>query len=265
MVLEVPRVSSELGKHRFQLLCPSGLELPTGLSKTWLFVAYIAWTVVLRASLEMRSHTDLSYCLFIVLCRDLSQKACVCCMAKVSSTNTVRYLTPYTWGCLKLSVLRDSRDIKQMDTRWKTIYCVNPKWHTCDVCCHLASLLGFPDQHCAAFHTDSQRKQWHTVQNNSDRVHSVSNLKSLQCWTFRNAYIPHQTHHYGFLHSTQTKNRFNVLLSCVPQRSEALHLSARGATTVLGSNPGCITSGRDWESYRAAHNWPSVVQVWPSL
>jgi hypothetical protein len=130
MVLEVPRVSSELGKHRFQLLCPSGLELPTGLSKTWLFVAYIAWTVVLRASLEMRSHTDLSYCLFIVLCRDLSQKACVCCMAKVSSTNTVRYLTPYTWGCLKLSVLRDSRDIKQMDTRWKTIYCVNPKWHT---------------------------------------------------------------------------------------------------------------------------------------
>ena len=29
--------------------------------------------------------------------------------------------------------------------------------------------------------------------------------------------------------------------------------------------PGCITTGRDWESHRAAHNWPSVVQVrvWP--
>ena len=28
-----------------------------------------------------------------------------------------------------------------------------------------------------------------------------------------------------------------------------------------GSIPGCITSGRDQESHRVAHNWPSIVQV----
>ena len=47
--------------------------------------------------------------------------------------------------------------------------------------------------------------------------------------------------------------------------SNALHLSARGVTTVPGLIPGCITSGRDWETHEAAHNWPSVirVRVWP--
>jgi hypothetical protein len=40
----------------------------------------------------------------------------------------------------------------------------------------------------------------------------------------------------------------------VAQRSKALHLSARCITAVPGLNPGCITSGRDWESHRAA-NW----------
>uniref|UniRef100_A0A4W5PM33 Endonuclease/exonuclease/phosphatase domain-containing protein n=1 Tax=Hucho hucho TaxID=62062 RepID=A0A4W5PM33_9TELE len=34
------------------------------------------------------------------------------------------------------------------------------------------------------------------------------------------------------------------------QRSKALHLSARGFTTVPGSNPGCITSSHDLESHR---------------
>ena len=28
-------------------------------------------------------------------------------------------------------------------------------------------------------------------------------------------------------------------------------------------NPGCITTGCDWESHRPAHNWPSVVWIWP--
>ena len=46
------------------------------------------------------------------------------------------------------------------------------------------------------------------------------------------------------------------------QRSKALHLSGRGITTVPGLIPGCITSGRDWESHRAAHNWPSVIRIW---
>ena len=56
--------------------------------------------------------------------------------------------------------------------------------------------------------------------------------------------------------------------SRVAQPSKALHLSARGVTTVPGLNPGCITSGRDWDSHRTAHNWPSIVRVWsgrPSL
>ncbi|CDR06146.1 unnamed protein product [Oncorhynchus mykiss] len=51
----------------------------------------------------------------------------------------------------------------------------------------------------------------------------------------------------------------------VAQRSKTLHLSARGVTTDPGSIPGCITTGCDRESHRAAHNWPSVVRVWPSL
>ena len=42
--------------------------------------------------------------------------------------------------------------------------------------------------------------------------------------------------------------------SRVAQRSKALHLSARGVTTDPGSIPGCITTGREWESHRAAHN-----------
>ena len=51
----------------------------------------------------------------------------------------------------------------------------------------------------------------------------------------------------------------------VAQWSKVLHLSARGVATDPGSIPGCITTGRDWESHRAVHNWPSVAQVrvWP--
>ena len=53
--------------------------------------------------------------------------------------------------------------------------------------------------------------------------------------------------------------------SRVAQRSKAFLLSARGVTTDSGLIPGCITTGRDWEPHRVAHNWPSVVQVrvWP--
>ena len=36
------------------------------------------------------------------------------------------------------------------------------------------------------------------------------------------------------------------------QRSKALHVSVTGFTVVPGSNPGCITSVRDWESHRRA-------------
>ena len=55
--------------------------------------------------------------------------------------------------------------------------------------------------------------------------------------------------------------------SQVAQHSKALHFSARGIPTDPDSFPGCITTGRDWESHRAAHNWPSVVwvRVWPPL
>ena len=35
------------------------------------------------------------------------------------------------------------------------------------------------------------------------------------------------------------------------QRSKALHFSAKGVTIVPGSNPGCITSGRNQESHGA--------------
>ena len=45
------------------------------------------------------------------------------------------------------------------------------------------------------------------------------------------------------------------------QRTKALHQSARGVTTDLGSIPGCVTTVRDWESDRVVHNWPSVIWV----
>ena len=44
-------------------------------------------------------------------------------------------------------------------------------------------------------------------------------------------------------------------------RSGLRHCSARGVTTDPGSIPGCIITGCDQESHRAAHNWPSVVRV----
>jgi hypothetical protein len=59
--------------------------------------------------------------------------------------------------------------------------------------------------------------------------------------------------------------RISVWGSRVAQRSKALHLSGTGVTPIPGSNPGRITSGRDWESHRAAHNWPSIVRGMPSL
>jgi hypothetical protein len=51
--------------------------------------------------------------------------------------------------------------------------------------------------------------------------------------------------------------------SRVAQRSKTLHLHARGITTDPGLIQGCITTGHDRESNRAAHNWPSVIRVWP--
>ena len=45
------------------------------------------------------------------------------------------------------------------------------------------------------------------------------------------------------------------------QRSKALHLIAIGVTTDPGSD--YLTTGRDLESHRAAHNWPTVVRGWP--
>jgi hypothetical protein len=44
----------------------------------------------------------------------------------------------------------------------------------------------------------------------------------------------------------------------VAQQSKALHHSAIGVTTDPGSILGCITTGSDRESHRAAHNWPSI-------
>ena len=39
-------------------------------------------------------------------------------------------------------------------------------------------------------------------------------------------------------------------------------ISARGVTPDPGLFPVCITTGRDWESHRAAHKW-LIVRVWP--
>ena len=53
----------------------------------------------------------------------------------------------------------------------------------------------------------------------------------------------------------------SVGASWVAQWSEALHYSAWGVTADPGLIPGCVTSGREGESHRAAHNCPSVVWV----
>ena len=67
--------------------------------------------------------------------------------------------------------------------------------------------------------------------------------------------------HYLKDQCIQTAIFYIILDHCsrVPQWSKTLHLSARGVTAVPGLNPGCITSGRDWESHREAHNWPRVI------
>jgi hypothetical protein len=45
------------------------------------------------------------------------------------------------------------------------------------------------------------------------------------------------------------------LPSGAASQCKALHLSARGVTTGPGLNSGCITSGCDWKSHRAAHRF----------
>jgi hypothetical protein len=47
--------------------------------------------------------------------------------------------------------------------------------------------------------------------------------------------------------------------SRVALRSKALQLSASGVTTDPGSIPGCITTGRDWESHRTAQRRPGLA------
>jgi hypothetical protein len=68
---------------------------------------------------------------------------------------------------------------------------------------------------------------------------------------------------FEMLLSMLSKDTHLINGSGVVQRSKALHLRARGITTDPGLIPGCITTGCDWESHRLAHNWPSVVRVWP--
>jgi hypothetical protein len=50
---------------------------------------------------------------------------------------------------------------------------------------------------------------------------------------------------------------------CTTLQPKALYLSTSGVITDPGSTTGGIATGRDWESHRAAHNWPSVVRVCP--
>ena len=72
---------------------------------------------------------------------------------------------------------------------------------------------------------------------------------------------------YIVINSYYTAIDFSLLLTvintysiihCGPERDPEW---CRGVTTDPGSIPGCITTGRDRESHRAAHIWPSVVRV----
>ena len=53
----------------------------------------------------------------------------------------------------------------------------------------------------------------------------------------------------------------DILGALVAQQSKALHLSARGVTRFQAASQLAVMG----ESYRAVHNWPSVVRVrvWP--
>jgi hypothetical protein len=46
-------------------------------------------------------------------------------------------------------------------------------------------------------------------------------------------------------------------------RSGLRHCSAIGVTIDSGLIPGCITTVRDRESHRTAHNWPCIIWAWP--
>jgi hypothetical protein len=63
-----------------------------------------------------------------------------------------------------------------------------------------------------------------------------------------------------------------IIIKCIPDVCNIINLAGidvdmntYGATVKgtadPGLIPGCITTGCDWESHRAAHNWPSGVRV----
>ena len=76
----------------------------------------------------------------------------------------------------------------------------------------------------------------------------------LMCWSLHSWTIMLQPRSITVL-------QYCVIGLHVAQRSKALHLSARGVTTVPGSKPGCITSVCDWQSHKAVYNWPSIGQL----
>ena len=94
-----------------------------------------------------------------------------------------------------------------------------------------------------------------TSQLGSDSCHQLLHLQYTVLQDTSTVHILERIFIFPFL----IKIDFGV--SQVVQRSKALHRSARGITTDLGSIQGCITTGCDRESNRAAHNWPSVVRV----
>ena len=67
---------------------------------------------------------------------------------------------------------------------------------------------------------------------------------------------------FNVLNSRYVQSNVNAI-SRAPEWHSGLRHCISEVSLQTGSIPGCITTGRDWESHRAAHNWPSVVRVWP--
>jgi hypothetical protein len=78
------------------------------------------------------------------------------------------------------------------------------------------------------------------------------------CFYYHNSDIVHLQNLYPDL--------FPDVLSVLPSGATVLGTASqclRRHYRHPGSNSGCITTGRYWETHRVEHNWPSIICIWP--
>ena len=76
--------------------------------------------------------------------------------------------------------------------------------------------------------------------------------------------VEKSSHHYPVTYRTEGHYFFiTAFRLCGHISISVLQQTLLSTATYSYVHSGCITTGRDWESHRAARNWPSIVRVWP--